>query len=195
VEGERRGAGVDELRPDLEAGPRAVREAAAHLDRERERGRVRDRFDDRARARRLLEAVRARARLRHLADGTAEVDVDDVRARVLDHPGGLGHHAGLGAEDLDRERMLVGGDAQVAERALVLVREPGAADHLGADEPGAEAAPLAAEGLHADPCHGGQHEAGGDLDGPDSPGFVEIYLHRSQIVVTDPEFDGWRHRR
>ena len=142
-----------------------------------QRDRVRDRLDDRARARRLLEAVRARAGLRHLADGAAEVDVDDVRARILDHARGLGHHAGLGAEDLNRQRMLVGGDPQVAERALVLVREPGAADHLRADEPGAEAAALPAEGLHAHACHRREHEAGRDLDVTDSPGFVEIYLH------------------
>ena len=171
VERERRGAGIDELRADLEAGPRAVREAAAHLDRERERDRVRDRLDDRARAAGLLEAVRARAGLRHLADGAAEVDVDDVRARVLDHAGGLGHHAGLGAEDLNRERMLVGGDPQVAERALVLVREPGAADHLRADEPGAEAAALAAEGLHADPGHRARARGG---RGSRRPRFARI---------------------
>ena len=137
---------------------------------------------------------RARAGLRHLADGAAEVDVDDVRAGVLDHARRLGHHAGLGAEDLNRERMLVGRDPQVAERALVPVREPGAADHLRADEPGAEAAALAAEGLHAHARHRREDEPGRDLDGPDPPGFVQIYLHRGQIVAADPAFDVGRRR-
>ena len=40
----------------------------------------------------------------------------------------------LRAEELDRERMLVRGDAQVAERPLVAVLDPGAAHHLRADE-------------------------------------------------------------
>ena len=44
------------------------------------------------------------AGLRHLADRAAEVDVDDVGAGVLDHARRLGHHVGLGAEDLDGER-------------------------------------------------------------------------------------------
>src|SRR5207247_3628975 len=177
----------DELRPDVETGSRAVREPAAHLHGNRERDRACDGVDDRACAPRLLETVGARARLRHLAHRAAEVDVDDVRPGVLDHAGSLGHHCWLGAEDLDRERMLVGGDAQVAERALVLVREARAADHLRADEPRTEAPPLPAEGLHADSGHGRENEAGGDLHAADSPGFAQIYLHRGRIVAADPE--------
>ena len=82
--------------------------------------------------------------------------------------------ARLRAEDLDRERMLVGGDAQVAERPLVPVLDPGAADHLRADEPGAEAASLAAKRLHADACHRRQDEARRDLDVADVPAFAQI---------------------
>ena len=112
-----RGWSVSDAAPaSTSCGPisRQVREPFARprriLTESGTRDRVRDRLDDRARARRLLEQVRACAGLRHLADGAAEVDVDDVRAGVLDHAGGLGHHAGLGAEDLNRERMLVGRD-------------------------------------------------------------------------------------
>ncbi len=180
VERERGRARVDELRADLQAGARPVRKAAAHLHRDRKRDRIRDRLDDRARAGRLLQAVRTGAGLRHLAHGAAEVDVDDVRARVLDHPRSLGHDAGLRAEDLHRERMLVGGDAQVPERALVLVGEAGAADHLRADEPGAETTTLAAKRLHAHACHGRQNEPRRNLDVPEAPGFVKIYLHTSE---------------
>ena len=72
------------------------------------------------------------------------------------------------------------GDPQVAERALVPVLEPGAADHLRADEPGAEAAALAAEGLHADARHRREHEPRRDLDRPDPPALTEIYLHNSR---------------
>ena len=76
----------------------------------------------------------------------------------------------VGAEELDRERMLVGRDAQVAERALVAVLDAGAADHLRADEAGAEAASLSPKRLHADAGHGREHEAGRDLDPGDRPG-------------------------
>ena len=42
----------------------------------------------------IVEQRGAGARLRHLLDRAAEVDVDDVGARRLDHPGRLGHRAG-----------------------------------------------------------------------------------------------------
>ena len=75
----------------------------------------------------------------------------------------------LGAEDLDRERMLVGRDPQVAERALVPVLDPGAADHLRADEPGAVAAALAAKRLHADARHRARARAASGSRRPDPP--------------------------
>ena len=81
---------------------------------------------------------------------------------------------GLGAEELDRERMLVGGDAQVAERALVAVLDAGAADHLRADEARAEAPSLAPERLHADARHRREHEPRRHLDGADPPGFAKV---------------------
>ena len=117
------------------------------------------------------------AGLRHLPDGAAEVDVDDVCAGVLDHARRLGHHGRVGAEDLHGERMLVAGDAQIAKRALVAVVQSGAADHLGADEPGPEPAALAAERLHADAGHRSEHEPGRNLHRPDPPGGAEIDVH------------------
>src|SRR5207253_8603579 len=120
----------------------------------------------------------------------AEIDVDDVGPGRLDDPRRLGHHARLRAEDLDRERVLVARDAQVAERPLVAVVDPGAAHHLGADEPGAEAAALPAERLDADAGHRRQDDAASDLDGPDAPRFAEIRLHeasnRSSPRVASP---------
>ena len=89
----------------------------------------------------------------------------------------LCHHGRIGAEDLDGKRMLVAGDPQVPERALVLVVQPGAADHLRADEPGPEAAALAAERLDADAGHRSEHEAGRNLHRPDPPGRAEIDVH------------------
>ena len=125
----------------------------------------------------IVEQRRTRAGLRHLLDRAAEVDVDDVGARRGDHPGRLGHRDGVGAEDLDRERMLVGGDAQVVHRALVAVLDPGHRDHLGADEPGAVATALTTKCLHADARHRREDEAAGDLDLSDEPVCCKIDFH------------------
>ena len=115
--------------------------------------------------------------LGHLADGAAEVDVDDVGARGLDEARRIGHRVGVCAEDLHGQRMLVSADPQVSERALVAVREAGAADHLGAHQTGSETASLAAKGLHADPRHRGEHDPAVNHDRADAPGCVQIYLH------------------
>ena len=80
--------------------------------------------------------------------------------------------ARLRAEDLDRERVLVRGDPQIAERALVPVLDPGARDHLRADEPGPEPAPLAAEGLYADARHRREHDSRRHLHLADPPGLL-----------------------
>ncbi len=165
--------------PTVEAGARAVLDAAAHLDRDGQRGRARDRLDEPAGVVGIVEQRRAGAGLRHLLHRAAEVHVDDVRAGGLDHPGRLGHRGRVGAEDLDRERMLVGADAQVAERPLVPVLDPGHRDHLRADEPGAVAAALAAKCLHADACHRGEDEAAGDFDVAQGPVLAKVDVHGS----------------
>src|SRR5262249_19826774 len=121
-----------------------------------------------------LQQVCPRAGLRDLLHRTAEVDVDDVGAHCLDHPRGLGHRPGVGAEELDRERMLVRRDAEVAKRLLVAMLDAGATDQLRADEPGAVPPTLATKCLHADARHRREDEARGHLDGADSPGFAEV---------------------
>jgi hypothetical protein len=148
--------------------------AAPHLHGDGHVDRVRDCADDGGRAVGVVEQRRARAGLGDFPDRAPEVDVDDVRPRVDDHPCGLGHQRRLRAEDLDGERMLVRGDAQIAERLFVAVVEAGAADHLGADEPGAEPAALAAKCLHADACHRREHDASGYLDVAYEPRGTQI---------------------
>ena len=175
---ERRCTRLDEARPDRETGAGAVEEPAPHLDGDRDVDRLRDRLDDPAREIRLFEERRPRTRLRDLAHGTAEVDVDDVGARRDDHPRRFAHRSRIRAEELDCERVLVGRHAQVAERALVPMLDARAADHLGAHETCPETASLAPERLHADTSHGGEDEPRRDLDGPDPPGFEEVDRHR-----------------
>ena len=121
MERQRGRAGLDEPRADRRGSRASRREAAPHLHRDRDVDGIGDGRDDPAGELGIVEQRRARAGLRHLADGAAEVDVDDVGARGLDHARRVGHRVGVGAEDLDRQRMLVGGDAQVAERLLVAV--------------------------------------------------------------------------
>ena len=167
--------------PTVEAVARAVSEAAAHLHRHGQLDRVGDGGDDATREVGVVEQRRSGAGLRHLPHRAAEVDVDEVRAGCLDHAGRVCHRGRVGAEDLDRERVLVGGDAEIAERLLVSVLDAGAGDHLGADEPGPEPPSLAPERLHADACHRRQHEARRHLDGADVPALSEIDCHAAMV--------------
>src|SRR5438874_3519753 len=178
---------LDEPRADVQAHARPVLDTATHLDADRHRDRRRHRVGDPACEVGVVEQVRAGPGLRHLADGTAEVHVDDVRTGRFDHPGCVGHHRRLGAEDLDRQGVLVGGDPQVAERLLVPVLDPGAGDHLRAHEPGPVAAALPAERLDPDAGHRREHDPARDLDLADPPGFTQIYRHprhRSPPLLT-----------
>ena len=174
MERERRRARFDEPRAELETGARAVLDSTAQLDRDRDVDGLGDRLDDAGGEVGLFEEVCARARARHLPHGTAEVEVDDVCADRLHHAGCIGHRSRLGAEELDRQRMLVRGNAEVAERPLVAVLDPRAAHHLGAHEPGAVPAALAPERLHADAGHWRENEACGHLDSADLPRGAEV---------------------
>jgi transcription elongation factor GreA len=178
MKGECRCARVDQAWADVEGGAGAVVDAPPHLHGHRDRDGACHGVDDAAGAVFVLEERGTGTRLRHLLHRAAEVDVDEVGSGVLDHARRLGHRRRLAAEDLDRERALVRRDPQVAERALVPVREPGAAHHLRADEARAEPATLPAEGLNAHAGHRREHDSCRDLDVADAPGGAKIYLHR-----------------
>jgi len=106
------------------------------------------------------------------------LDVDNLRSI------GRVYRTAAALNRLDRERVLVWRDPQVAERALVPVREPGAAHHLRADEPGAETASLAAKRLHTDARHRRQDEPRGDLHVADVPAFAQVDFHGLLMVLT-----------
>jgi len=78
--------------------------------------------------------------------------------------------------------MLVPAHPQVAEGALVPVLDPGATDHLRADQAGPVAAALAPEGLDADAGHRGQDDPGRHLDRADRPGIGQVDGHKPVIV-------------
>ncbi len=78
--------------------------------------------------------------------------------------------------------MLVPADPQVTEGALVPVLDPGAGDHLRADEPGAVAPALSPEGLDADAGHRGQDDPGRHLHAADRPGIGQVHAHNLNNV-------------
>jgi hypothetical protein len=177
MERERGGAGLDEPRADLEARAGSVRNPSPQLHRDGKIDRFRDGLDEPGRAIGILEHRRAGSGSSHLLHRAAEVQVDDVGAGRLHHARCIGHRPRLAAEELDRERMLVPGDAKVAERALVSMLDARAADHLGAHEPGAVAASLAPKRLHADAGHRRENESRRYLHIGDQPGGPQVDLH------------------
>ena len=166
---------------------RVVLLAAAHLDGDRHLDGIDDRLDH---ARGVLSAVRqhrrARARLGDLADGAAHVDVDDVGTGVGAHARSIGHQLRVGAEDLDGERLLIRGDAQVTLRARVAVTEATGRNHLRADEPCAMPATLAAEGLNGDAGHRCEHDSARDHHVADHPRVGQAaYINCHACRVSD----------
>ena len=53
----------------------------------------------------------------HFLHRTSEVDIDDIEAHILAMARGVRHHGRIGTEQLRGNRMLVGLEIQVAERA------------------------------------------------------------------------------
>ena len=183
VQRERARAGLDESRADLECGSGSVTEPATHLDRDRDVDRLAHRCHDRRGAGRLFEQRGAGAGLGHLRYGTAEVHIQDVGSGRFDHAGRLGHGSRAGAEDLHRERALVLGYSEIAQRALIAMVETLAADHLGADETRSVLAALAPKGLDAYAGHRGEHQPRRDLDRSDAKGARELDWHELMLVV------------
>ena len=101
--------------------------------------------DDGGGAVRLREQRRAGAGLDDLAHGAGHVEVHEVGAGGHGAPGGVGEHVGVGAEELEAERVLVLAAGEVVERAPVVVVHAVGRDHLGEDEAGAPAAHAAPE--------------------------------------------------
>ena len=115
----------------------------------------------------------AGAGLADLLDRAAHVQVDQVGPGLGDDGGRPAHHPGIGAEELDRRRVLVGMDPQqLVQRPLVAVVDRVAGDHLRDREPGTVAARLQAYEPVADPGERRQQHPVGDLDVADPNGSV-----------------------
>ena len=174
---------------DSRARPRAVLEAAPHLHRDRDGDRasrrLRSRSGRRGRDRRAGSPRRPSSSPSGPGQPKLTSTMSAPAASTIRAASAM--TAGLGAEDLDRERMLVGRDQQIAERALVAVRQAGAAHHLGAHETGAEPPSLTSERLHADACHRREHEPARHFDGADPPGVPKVDP-ASGMVAGAPRF-------
>ena len=91
----------------------------------------------------FVEKRRASAGLHDLPDGAAHVDVDHVGAVLGRDRGRLPHHVGVVPEELDRDRVLVGVDAEIfIKGAPVAVLQAEARHHLAEREPRAVPARL-----------------------------------------------------
>ena len=103
----------------------------------------------------------------------------------------LAHHVGVGAEELDRDRALVGVDAQhLLDRAPVAVRDREARDHLRDRQPGAVALRLQAHEPVADPGERREQDPVRDLDVRDRKGDVRggwTAARRSALGVSTGE--------
>ena len=114
---------------------------------------------------RVGDQRRPGAGLQHLRHRAAHVEVDQRRPGRGRHRRRLAHHLGIGAEQLDRDRALVGMDAQhLLDRAPVAVGDREARDHLGDRQPGAVAVRLQADEPVADPGQRREQDAVGELD-------------------------------
>ena len=169
-------------------------QAGAELDRHRQPAAPRRRARERDRPVGIVEQRRAGAGLAHLRHRAAHVEVDQVGARRGDLLGRRGHHVGVVAEQLHRDRVLVGVDPQqLAAGPLVAVVHREARDHLRHDQPGAVALGLQAHEPVADPGQRGEHDAVRDRDPAERPAVGEC-LASSHVHGTNAG-DGPRRPR
>ena len=172
---------VDQPPRQLEAGALARALPGAQLDRHGQSAALARRAGDRDRAVGIVQQGGPGARLAHLADGAAHVEVDQVGAVLGGDAGGDPHDVGVVPEQLDGHRVLVRVDAQeLAQRALVAVLQPEARDHLAERQPGAVPLGLEPHEPVADAGQRREHHAVGDPVAAQGPGLVQG-AHGSQV--------------
>ena len=181
MERQRRGARLDEPRAELEARARAVLDAASHLHGHRHRRRSRPRRRSGTRAPDPPAGARRRPSSSPCARGSRSSCRRCPRRRprpsAPPRPSRPAPSRRSGSRADARPRRPAGSRA-CARSGL----DPGAGDHLRADEPGAEAASLAAERLDADARHRREHDPRRHLDVADPPRLPEIHLHRADGI-------------
>ena len=131
-----------------------------------------DRFENLADCRKVAQQAGAAVALHDFLGGTSEVQVDEVEAESLDHFGGFGHHLGIAAEKLGRDRVLVFVEVEIALGLLIFLAQNSVGrGELGHDETAsAEVADEAAEDGVGDAGHGREDSGWGDCDRADLQG-------------------------
>ena len=133
--------------------------------------------DDLLRLRQILHQGRAFAVFDDLFDGTAHVDIDNIRAGLFDGYCRLGHDDGIGPEYLHRQGMLPLVDIQQFFRMLVLIAYALRANHFRAYQSRAIAAGNDAVRQIAYAGHGGQDDRPFEPDRADGKGLSN-FVHK-----------------
>ena len=123
----------------LDGIDRAVRVAGANLDRQRNRNRFLDLFQNRFQSRQIAQQSRATAVLHDFRRRAAAVYIQNIRSDFLGHLGGHAHALRLRAEDLHRKRALVLIETHLAFRFWIITRQAFDRDEFGNSQ--ANAAP------------------------------------------------------
>ena len=156
--------------PDGEVEPGAVfgPQARAQLDRHRPPAPLPRGLDQRQRQLGVGEELDPGPGPADLPHRAAHVDVDQVGADLGGDRRPGAHRLGVVAEELDRDRVLVGVDPhQLAQGALVSMVQAEARDHLRDREAGAVALGLEADEPVADPGQGREQDPVLDPDAAD----------------------------
>jgi len=168
--------------------------SGAELHGERNGNRLADFAQQAFHQRQIAQQTGAAIAFHYLVDGAAEVDVENVKAKIFANACGIGHDGGVGAEKLRRDRMLLRLEGQVFQSASGLARVARGADamrarELGHDQPAAtQVADEAAENRVGDAGHGRQHGGRLNGDGPDRKLSGELHhLDDFILMVWRPE--------
>ncbi len=165
---------------DLAADDVVVVPAGAELAGERDRDGAAHLAEDLRNQGQVAQQTGAAVALDDLLHRAAEVHVDAVEAKILDHASGVGQDLGLGAEKLGDDRMFVGLVVEVVEagpprRLLALGLALGIGDdavragELGHDQTApAQAADEAAKDRVGHARHGGEGDGGRQLKGAEA---------------------------
>ena len=132
-------AGLGQLR-GLDGIDRAVRVSGANFDRQRNRNRFLDLFENRFQSRQIAQQPRATAVLHDFRRRTAAVYIENIRADFFGHLGGHAHALRLPAENLNRKRALVPVEAHLAFRFWIISRQAFDRDEFGNRKTNAAAA-------------------------------------------------------
>ena len=182
---------LDQADGELEAGAVAGPQAGAQLDRDRQPAALGGAAGEGEGQLGVAEQLDAGAGPAHLAHRAAHVDVDQVGAGLGGDGGAGAHHLGVVAEELHRDRVLVGMDPhQLAQGALVAVVEAEAGDHLRDGEARPVAFRLQAHEPVADPGQRREQDAVGDPHAADLEGLGQGLLGAALSA-----FRSWMRRR